>query len=183
MSAAKFMGATVRPLGWTGPIIACGAFLPVPGLAATIDLDFTIPRVPAMEYHRPYVVIWIEKPDHGGFRTLSIWQDKRKTGDDGKKYLSGLREWWRRGGESLELPADGISGATRAPGAQTLTLSGRQTAGLPPGKYVLVVEAAREVGGQEAVHLPIEIPANGKPAVFTASGVTELGAVQASVKP
>ncbi len=179
MSLGKLMWPAARPLRWTGPIVAC-VLAPVPALAASIDLDFTLPRPPAMEYHRPYIAIWIEKPDHGGFKTLTVWHDKRKTGDDAKKYLSGLREWWRRGGENLKLPADGISGATRAPGAQTLTLSGPRIAGLPPGKYVLVVEAAREVGGQEAVHLPIEI---GKAAVFTAMGTTELGAVQASVKP
>ena len=72
-----------------------------------------------------------------------------------------------------KLPADGVSGATRAPGAHRIAIP----ANVKPGTYTLFVEASREDGGRELVSMPLEIPARaGK-----ASGKTELGAIV--VKP
>jgi hypothetical protein len=51
---------------------------------------------------------------------------------------------------------------------------------LKPGQYNLVVEAAREVGGQEAVRVPFTWGKPGKPA--TAKGTAEVGAVTVAVK-
>jgi hypothetical protein len=56
----------------------------------------------------------------------------------------------------MTFPADGVSGATRAPGPQKVVFSGAKgpLKDLKPGQYNLVVEAAREVGGHEAVRVP-----------------------------
>ena len=72
------------------------------------------------------------------------------------------------------MPADGISGATRAPGPQAIPLP----ADLKPGSYVLNIEAARETGGRELVTVPISVPA--KPA--RTAGKTELGAITLSAR-
>ena len=93
-----------------------------------------------------------------------------------------MRQWWRKAGREMSFPADGISGATRAPGPQKLVFAGSKGAlkALNPGQYNLVVEAAREGGGQEAVRVPF---AWGKPGkLATAKGTAELGAVTVAVK-
>ena len=77
-------------------------------------------------------------------------------------FLSGLnkrrdlRSWWRRGGSALELPIDGVSGATRKPGRYQEV----KTVDLPLGNYTLNIEAVREVGGRE--HLKFRLHLQGE---------------------
>lgn len=150
------------------PLLLLGGALASPATAGTVSV--TIPRIDVAEYHRPYVAIWLEQADAPA-RTIAIWYDVRNTKatEPGTKWLADLRSWWRKGGRSLALPADGISGATRAPGQHAVKLPR-----LAPGNYVLRVEAARETGGREQVSLPISLPATG---TVRASGATELGTI------
>ncbi len=142
-----------------------------PATAASVGV--TIPQLNVAEYHRPYVAIWLEPAAGGAPRTLAVWYDVKKAGNEpGTKWLADLRAWWRKGGRSLAMPADGISGATRAPGQYSIPLP----ADLKPGAYVLNVEAARETGGRELVSVPLTVP---NPA-GRASGKSELGAVTLS---
>ena len=142
--------------------------LAAPASAATVSV--TVPRLNVAEYHRPYVAIWLEPAAGGTARTLAVWYDVKKAGNEpGTKWLSDLRAWWRKGGRSLAMPANGISGATRAPGQYSIPLP----ADLKPGAYVLNVEAARETGGRELVSVPLTMP---NPA-GRAAGSGELGAV------
>lgn len=148
-----------------------GGVIAAPATAATVTV--TIPRQNVAEYHRPYVAIWLEPVGGGAARTVALWYETKKTGKEaGTKYLADLRAWWRKGGRSMALPADGVSGATRAPGQYTVPLP----ANIKPGQYVLTVEAARETGGRELVTLPLTVP---NPNARTA-GKTELGAVTLS---
>jgi hypothetical protein len=89
-----------------------------------------------------------------------------------------MRTWWRRGGRSMTLPADGVSSATKAPGRHAVSVSGARLASLPAGNYVMVVEAARELGGREVVRVPFRWGAANS---ARASGSTELGAVSVTV--
>jgi hypothetical protein len=150
-----------------------GGVIAAPAGASTVTV--TIPRQDVAEYHRPYVAMWIEPVGGGTARTVALWYETKKTGNDaGTKYLADLRAWWRKGGRSMTVPADGISGATRAPGQYSVKLPDT----IKPGQYVLNVEAARETGGRELVTLPLTVPnANGR-----ASGKTELGAVTLSAR-
>ena len=148
------------------PLLVAGT-IALPANAATISV--TIPKVNVAEYHKPYVVGWLEPAAGGEATTVFVWYDVKKGGrEPGTKWLADLRSWWRKGGRSLNLPADGISGATRAPGTYQVRMPN-----VRPGQYVLKVEAARETGGRELVSVPISVPA----AKGTASGKTELGAV------
>jgi hypothetical protein len=148
-----------------------GGVIAAPATAASVTV--TIPRQNVAEYHRPYVAIWLEPVGGGPARTVALWYETKKTGKEaGTKYLADLRAWWRKGGRSMALPADGVSGATRAPGQYTVPLP----ANIKPGQYVLTVEAARETGGRELVTLPLTVP---NPNARTA-GKTELGAVTLS---
>ncbi|OZA31605.1 MAG: hypothetical protein B7X92_14025 [Novosphingobium sp. 17-62-9] len=153
-------------------ILAAGV-IATPATAGTITV--TIPRIAVSEYHVPYVAAWIEPVGGGAARTLALWYDIDKVGNEpGTKWLADLRTWWRKGGRSLKLPADGVSGATRAPGAYRIPIP----ANIKPGAYTLHVEAAREDGGRELVSVPLTIPAaNGR-----ASGKTVLGAITISAR-
>jgi hypothetical protein len=95
-----------------------------------------------------------------------------------------MRQWWRRSGREQQMPIDGVSGATRAPGAQKLNFgSGKgPIANLAPGDYVLMVEAAREVGGRELVKVPFQWPPKSAQSA-KAQGTSELGAVALELKP
>lgn len=149
-----------------------------PAAAQTLDLTVTIPRKSVAEYHAPYVAVWIEKPGATA-RTLSVWYDLDNRENGGKKWLTDVRTWWRASGRSLNLPANGVSGATRPPGTHKLSVSPAQLRGLTPGEYTLVVEAAREVGGREVVRLPFALKTGARAA---AAGTSELGAVTLSVR-
>lgn len=150
-----------------------------PVLAADLNVTVDLPRIASASYHRPYVAIWIEQPDQTAVRTLAVWyQQTRNNEGDGKDWLKDLRTWWRKGGRAMRLPADGVSGATRAAGRQSLTVPAARLRDLPAGQYNLVVEAARELGGREVVRVPFRW---GAPNTGSASGSTELGAVRVAV--
>ena len=150
-----------------------------PAMAADLTVSVEIPRLSTASYHRPYVAVWIEKPDQSTERTLAVWyQQTRNNEGDGKDRLKDLRITWRKSGRAMALPADGVSGATRAPGRQTITVPAARLAGLQPGQYNIVVEAARELGGREVVRVPFRW---GAANTGRAAGTTELGAVTVAV--
>ncbi len=162
-----------------------------PTLAASLDLSVEVPRLNVSEYHRPYVAIWIERPDHEVAANLAVWYQQTPAKDNqsgkqeqGSKWLSDLRQWWRRSGREQTLPIDGVSGATRPAGEHRLSFDDTKPplAGLAAGEYTLRVEAAREVGGRELVDIPFTWP----PAAsthLTAHGESELGAVRLDLEP
>ncbi len=159
----------------TSLMLTLGGVALTPAIAAAETVTVTIPQLPVAEYHKPYVAIWLEPQGGGTARTLAIWYDVRKGGKEpGTKWLSELRAWWRKGGRSISMPANGLSGATRAPGQYRIPLP----ADLKPGAYVLNVEAARETGGRELVQVPLTVPrAQGR-----ATGSHELGAVTVAAR-
>lgn len=166
---------SIRPRILFGGLAALAST--APAAAQTLDLGIAVPRFSVAEYHRPYVAVWLEKAGQAP-RTLSVWYDYDMRKGEGTKWLRDLRQWWRVSGRSMRFPADGVTGATRAPGVQKLSfVAGRgPLGGLTPGNYTLFVEAAREVGGHEVVRLPFSWPP--RPGqVVRASGHSELGAV------
>ena len=160
-------------------ITTAGLAAAAPAFAADLSVSVDIPRLNTASYHRPYVAVWIEQPDQTAVRTLAVWyQQTRNSEGDGKDWLKDMRTWWRKGGRAMTLPADGVSGATRAPGTQTIRVPGSRLNGLQPGQYNIVVEAARELGGRETVRVPFRWGAANS---GQASGSTELGAVRVNV--
>lgn len=160
------------------PAVALAAGFAGPAAAQTMDVTVEIPRLSVAEYHRPYVAIWLEKPGTPAARSLSVWYDFDKKNNEGTKWLRDVRQWWRVSGRTLQFPVDGVTGATRAPGANKVSYTaGKGVLGnLSGGDYVLVVEAAREVGGRELVRLPFSWPP--KPGqIVRAAGKSELGGI------
>ncbi|MCB5186527.1 DUF2271 domain-containing protein [Methylobacillus caricis] len=152
--------------------------------AAGLDVKVTVPRINAAEYHRPYVAIWVETPNQDIATTLSVWYGKDKGEGKGTKWLKDIRQWWRKGGRDLEMPLDGVSGATKPVGEHTLSYTeGKAPLNkLAPGEYRLVVEAAREKGDRELVRIPFTWPVT-KATSLNASGEHELGTISLDIKP
>lgn len=167
------------PLAQTSTLLAVAAVgaVATPALAADLTVSVQVPSLSVASYHRPYVAVWIERPDNTAVRTLAVWYEVSNTAE-GKDWLKDMRTWWRRGGRALTLPADGVSSATKAPGTHAVRVPGARLSNLPAGDYVLVVEAARELGGREAVRVPFRW---GSANTARASGSTELGAVSVAV--
>lgn len=153
-----------------------------PAVAADMALKLEIPRLTVAEYHRPYVAIWIEKPDQSFVGNLAVWYDIKLRNNEGTKWLKDMRAWWRKSGRELSMPVDGLSGATRAPGEHSVSFNEAALGQLAPGDYAVVLEAAREVGGRELVKVPFSWPPKAA-ATTKASGQHELGAVSLTVKP
>lgn len=166
----------MRKLTLAATALAAGS-VAGPALAADLNVSIEIPRLSVAAYHRPYVAVWIERPDNTAVRTLAVWYEVSNVAE-GKDWLKDMRTWWRRGGRALTLPADGVSSATRAPGRHTVAVPGARLSGLPAGDYVMVVEAARELGGRESVRVPFRW---GAANTGRAAGSTELGAVSVTV--
>jgi hypothetical protein len=164
------------PVGLIGVMSAPAA---AAGLAVTVEL----PAMNVAEYHRPYVAIWVERPDQSVAVNLAVWYALKGRNSDGTAWLKDLRQWWRRSGRDVRMPLDGVSGATRASGRHALTFGASgPLASLPAGSYQLVVEAAREVGGREVVKVPFTWPVKAA-ASAKAHGRVELGAVEITVRP
>lgn len=166
------------------PVLALPALaLPAAAGAAELNVTVEVPKLTVAEYHRPYVAIWVEAPDQNAVANLVVWYDIKKKDQEGESWLKDLRTWWRKSGRTLDLPINGLSGATRAPGLQSASFgSSSPIAKLPPGQYNLVVEAAREVGGREVVKVPFQWPPKGVQTA-RAQGSQELGAVSLTAKP
>ena len=158
--------------------------LSAPLCAADLQLDVEIPRLDVAEYHRPYLAVWLERPDQSHVADLAVWYDTKLKDKEGEKWLKDLRQWWRRSGRSLEMPIDGVSAATRAVGSHTLKYSAGQAPfqSLAAGDYRLVVEAAREVGGRELLRIPFTWPPQ-QSASHQAQGKSELGALTLTLTP
>ena len=149
---------------------------------ATISIE--IPRLTVAEYHKPYVAFWLENADGSKITNLAVWYDTKLKDNEGTKWLKDMRQWWRRTGRDLTMPADGLSSPTRAPGTHDISFNSNAAPlkGLAPGAYQLVVEAAREVGGRELLRVPFEWPPKA-PAAMEAKGEHEINAVKLKLAP
>lgn len=165
-------------------LLALCALATTPAFAADLNVRIQIPGLSVAEYHRPYVATWIENEDQSIATHLAVWYQTDAKKEDGTQWLKDLRQWWRRGGRAETMPIDGVTGATRPVGEHQLSFKGgsKPLAGLKPGKYNLVVEATREVGGRELLRVPFEWPGTQKQHA-TAQGKTELGTVTLDVTP
>ena len=146
-------------------------------VAADLSVKFDLPQLNVAEYHKPYVAIWLERADQSVAANLAVLYDLKKDAA-GDKWVKDLRTWWRKAGRDAKFPLDGVSGATRPAGSQTMKFAGAKHGldKLPAGDYKLVVEAAREAGGRELVKVPFTWTGKGKVAA-NAAGKEELGAV------
>jgi hypothetical protein len=177
--------------------------------AADLTVKVQVPRIEVAEYHRPFLVIWLERAEEQKIlRNLAVWYQIDPEKDDGSQWLKDLRQWWRRGGReaatptdaytgatsvsdspsglrvSPAMPIDAVTGATRPVGEHKLVFrAGSMPLGtLTPGKYNLTLEATRENGGRELLRIPFDWPVTAK-VQSRAQGKTELGRVTLELNP
>ena len=145
--------------------------------ASQAKLDVALPQLDVAEYHKPYLAVWIEDSKRKATQ-VAVWYDVEMREDKGKEWLKDLRQWWRRGGRSLDLPSDGLTSATKGPGDYSLDSQlNKALAELPEGDYTLRVEASREVGGREVLSLPFSLPLSAASLPVEVKGNSELGRV------
>src|SRR5690554_1506554 len=149
--------------------------------AAELSVDIEIPRLSVAEYHKPYVGVWIENSRRQATQ-VAVWYDLEMANEEGEEWLEDMRQWWRRGGRALDLPIDGLSGATQGPGVHRIqTQLTDAISELPDGDYTLNVEAAREVGGRELLSIAFSIPLETNTFPKQAQGESELGLITLSL--
>lgn len=159
------------------PALTVTALCATPAVAADLTVSFDLPELQVTAYQRPFIAVWLENAADERTTDLAVLYKQR----DGTKWLKDLRNWWRKGGQGVAMPADGISGATKPPGSHTLTIPGARFAKLPAGNYKVMVEVAREHGGREVLTLPLKLPLKAGPAQST-SGADEIKTVSVVVK-
>lgn len=124
-----------------------------PAFEVVINLE--IANVTGGRARRPYVAVWIEDKDNFPVRTVALWFK-------GPRWLPDLRSWYRA--DQMRAMAEGtqithsVSSATRGSGKYTLKWDGKDQLGkpVPPGKYMVMIEAAREHGTHQLVHADLE---------------------------
>lgn len=122
---------------------------------------------------RPYLAAWIEDKDKFPVRTLALWYQK-------PRWLPDLKTWYRddrlrQMAEGSDLTAS-LSSATRPAGKYSLKWDGKDNAGkfVKPGKYRVMIEAAREHGTYQL--LQEELDFSGAPKQLDLPGGTEIAA-------
>lgn len=170
-------GSTVASAGWQSrevPRLVTAGFAPATRTAGLdVMINFEIARIDNPRYRRPYVAVWVEDQDHFPVRTLALWFAK-------PRWLNELKQWYRDDqmrnmAEGTDLTAT-LSSATRVPGSYNLRWDGKDNSGKPvkPGKYTVLIEAAREHGGYDL--LKQEINFDGKTAAkYSLQGKQEVG--------
>jgi len=120
-------------------------------------------------FRRPFVAVWVEDKKKESIRNLAVWYNK-------SRWLPDLKRWYSKNQPGKMDPGvmESISSATRSAGKYTLTWDGLDEQGkpVPPGKYTIYIEAAREHGTYQL--LKQEIEWNGKPKHVDLTGGIEI---------
>ncbi len=121
---------------------------------------------------RPYVAVWVVDNDKNPVRTVSLWFQK-------DRWLRDLRSWYTAnratfGGQPTNANTSSISSATRSAGKYTVKWDGKDDKGnyVKPGKYTILIEAAREHGTYQIISQ--EMNFTGTPKQITLTGNVEI---------
>lgn len=124
--------------------------------AMELVVNFEISSADGGRAKRPFVAIWVEDKEHFPVRTLALWFH-------GPRWLPDLRSWYRS--DQLRAMAEGtqitasVSSATRGAGKYSVKWDGLDAAGkpVPPGRYTVFIEAAREHGTHQLIGQELEV--------------------------
>jgi len=128
---------------------------------------------------RPYVAVWLEDKDKFPVKTMALWYDR-------DRWLPELRAWYHD--DRLRAVAEGtqitssVASATRSPGKYSVKWDGKDNAGKPvkPGKYTIIVEAAREHGPYQVLRGELDTTLGAK--TITLTGNTDIASANAEYR-
>ncbi|MAY03071.1 MAG: thiamine biosynthesis protein [Gammaproteobacteria bacterium] len=142
-----------------------------------LTLEYTIPEREEGEavYERPYVAVWVSDTERIALKNLLLLGVE-------ERWMGTNSRWWRRAGRRATLEQSNVTRPTRPPGEYTVTWDGRDDGGnlLPPGTYLLNVEASREHGGHN--HRAIEFSMEEGTQVIEQDRFGEVGAFRVTVE-
>jgi thiamine biosynthesis lipoprotein ApbE len=129
-------------------------------------------------FRRPFVAIWIENSNKETVRNLALWFNK-------PKWLPDLKMWYNKNYASYntsQTDLSTISSATRPPGEYALKWDMKDDKGnaVPPGKYTVFIEAAREHGTYQLIKQ--EIDCRNKSLSIQITGNVEIAAASLEYK-
>jgi thiamine biosynthesis lipoprotein ApbE len=126
-----------------------------------VNFEINRPTADKGPYRRPYVVIWAENTDGHAVRTICLWVSLGGSGPD--RWLPDLARWYRddpvRSLIERKNMVFTIARPTRPPGKYSVVWDGKDDTGqpLPPGKYTISIETAREHGTHQLIRKPVTI--------------------------
>ncbi|WP_416306171.1 DUF2271 domain-containing protein [Neptunicella sp. SCSIO 80796] len=110
----------------------------------TLRIDYQIPDIKTLEYHKPYMALWITDNHNKPIKNLLVLGENSRWARENSR-------WWRKVGRRNPDLLDGLARPTRRPGKYNLLWNGLDDAGYPlsGSEYQLHIEAAREEGGHD----------------------------------
>ena len=157
-------GKTRVTSGWA----ACQAPAALPA-GFEVEVTYTLPRIDAANYRKPYVIVWVTDLEKNPIKTLLISGARQDWQED--NYV-----WWRRYGRKQPGQVEALAKPTRASGRYTVGWDGTDATGkrVAQGTYVINIEAAREHGGH--AYQAIEVKLGAAAVSGSAPAKDELGA-------
>ncbi len=150
-------------------VITLSLLLSTAASAATLSVDFSLPKFSDADYRKPYVAMWAES--NGDSQNLSLWHLTKRKND---KWLVDIRRWWRKEGRYSDNKFDGITGATKKPGDHHVELNIDNLT-----EFTFFIEVVREKGGRSLIRQKINL--NDKQNHYNIAATQELGTVSIKV--
>ncbi|MDC0598221.1 DUF2271 domain-containing protein [Gammaproteobacteria bacterium] len=143
-------GVQLTSLNWSDYVAGTNAR--EGGEALDLTLEYVLPEFAVASYNRPYLAIWITDTNQKALKNLLLLGETERWARENTR-------WWRRVGRRNPQLLDGVARATRGPGEYTLKWDGLDDFGaiVPPGDYLLHLEASRENGGSTYKSIPITL--------------------------
>ncbi len=178
-------GELIASSGWKKLEIADEASTTPPVYAGwnsdyELVVNFEIALIQGMRVHRPFIAVWIEDEKGKPVRNLSVWFNR-------ERWLPDLKAWYRYYGNAFKADSKlkaSVSSATRSPGKYSFKWDGKDDNGadVNPGKYTVVIEAAREHGTYQFMKQEIEIKGKPSPQSINLTGNVEISAASIELR-
>ncbi|NCI47976.1 DUF2271 domain-containing protein [Sediminibacterium soli] len=146
-----------------------------------VAVNFEIALIEGTRVRRPFVAIWIEDSNGNPVRNISVWYNR-------ERWLPDLKSWHRNYAQAFNAEGSAlktsVSSATRSPGKYTMKWNGLDDQGAlaKPGKYTVVIEAAREHGTYQLMKQEIEIKRKPSEKIFNLTGNVEIASATVELR-
>ncbi len=182
-------GKRISSKGWNEMELPAETAARISTLTAAADwaddyelaVNFEIALIEGTRVRRPFVAVWLEDGKGNPVRNISVWFNR-------DRWLPDLKLWHRHYWEKFKAEGSvlktSVSSATRSPGKYTVKWDGKDDAGavVKPGKYTVVIEAAREHGTYQVIRQEIEIKRKPSAQSITLTGNAEIASASLELR-